>query len=327
MNFRKQIEKNQRLTIMVILTYLFIMYCVGTLADIAINATKGIGFFNNVMMFVTLQKTPYVTMIIMAITLIGVCLIHFFGHKFMMSDMNYVEVDENEKDLKRIQAYNSLKEMSISAGLRYVPKFYIMETNELNAFASGWSESNACVAVTTGLMSKLNRSEIQAVIAHEIGHIIHGDSKLTMYVGILANVILTVTNLFSNMFFMLTSRDSSKESSIAKVLLLILNIILPIITRVLYLYLSRTREYMADAASVKLTGNDQAMISALEKISGENEESNAIKDNVSAGDNFRQAAYIYSGGSNIFSTHPRIKDRITAIDPKYFNTKLNQRGK
>jgi heat shock protein HtpX len=325
MDFRKQIEKNQRLTIMVILTYVLIMYFVGILADIAINAEKGIGFLNNVIIFMTFQKVPYVTMIIMAITLSGICLIHFFGHKFMMSDMHYTEVNENEKDLKRIQAYNALKEMSISAGLRYVPKFYIMETSELNAFASGWSKANACVAVTSGLMMKLNRSEIQAVIAHEVGHIVHGDSKLTMYVGILANVILTVTNLFSNMFFMLTSRDTSKESSIAKILLLILNLILPIITRVLYLYLSRTREYMADAASVKLTGNDQAMISALEKISNENEENSA--QSLSVGDSFRQAAYIYSGASNLFSTHPRIKDRITAIDPTYFNTKLNNRGK
>lgn len=324
MDFRKQLEKNQRMTFFVILTYLFIMYCVGTLADIAINAEKGIGFLNNIIIFATWEKTPYVTVIIMSITILGVILIHFFGHKFMMADMHYTQIDEEETDIKKIQAYNALKEMAISAGLRYVPKFYVMETNELNAFASGWGKSNACVAVTQGLLNRLNRSEIQSVIAHEVGHIIHGDSKLTMYVGILANIILTVTDLFSNMFFYLTSRDSSKESSIAKGLLLILNLILPIITRVLYLYLSRTREYMADAAAVKLTGNNQAMISALLKISDENEMNTGHTIDSEVGENFRQAAYIYSNVNSLFSTHPKIEDRINALDPTYLNSKKNK---
>ncbi|NHX34812.1 M48 family metalloprotease, partial [Escherichia coli] len=75
----------------------------------------------------------------------------------------------------------------------YIPRLYILETDEPNAFAAGWNKRNALVGVTRGLLQTLNRQEVQAVLAHEVGHIIHGDSKLTLYVGILANVILTVT--------------------------------------------------------------------------------------------------------------------------------------
>lgn len=99
----------------------------------------------------------------------------------------------------------------------------------------------------------------------KLGHIIHGDSKLTLYVGILANVILTVTNLFSQIFIRTAGRSRNNAANKAQMILLVLNFVLPWITQILYFYLSRTREYMADAAAVDLTSDNQAMISALKK--------------------------------------------------------------
>lgn len=319
MNFRESIKKNKRITFFVILTYLFIMALVGVLADISFNAEPGIGLAANMQLFATFQKTPYITLCILAISLIGVSVIHFWGHKIMLSGMDYELISSNEEDYKKKMAFNILEEMSISAGLRYIPKLYYLESNELNAFAAGWHESNALVGVTAGLLDTLNRAELQAVIAHEVGHIIHGDSRLTMYVGILANVILTITDIFAHIFYFSGRSSSSKEANMARMLLVILNLVLPIITQVLYLFLSRTREYMADAAAVKLTGDNQSMIDALNKISQHNNSVSSGYDTededkyVDTGEKYRSAAYIFSKGDSIFSTHPSIENRIKAL--------------
>lgn len=309
MNFRKVIAKNKRITFMVILTYILIMAFVGIMADVAINAIPGIGIGQNIIAFITFDKIPYATICVLLLTLLGITVIHFFGHKMMLSGTEYEEITELETDLKRKMLWNILQEMSISAGLRYTPKLYYINTPELNAFAAGWSESNALVGVTSGLAHTLNRSELQAVIAHEVGHIIHGDSRLTMYVGILANIILTVTNIFAHLFYF-SGRSSSKEATGAKLILMLLNFILPLITQVLYLFLSRTREYMADAAAVKLTGDNQSMIDALYKISSQEPPK---QDNINTGEQYRKAAYIFNSRDSIFSTHPSIENRIKAL--------------
>lgn len=312
MDFRQVIEKNKRMTFLVILTYILIMLFVGLLADIATHPIVGIGMWENIKMLLSFKNTPYATIVILSLTFIGITVIHFWGHKWMMAGIEYQEITREEEDLNKIRMLNILEEMSLAAGLDYVPKLFIINTPEANAFAAGWLKQNAVVGITQGLIDKLDRSEIQAVIAHEVGHILHCDSKLTMYVGILANMILTLTDIFAHMFF-LSGGGDSKEARNARMILLLLNFILPIVTRVLYLFLSRKREYMADAASVKLTGDPEAMISALEKISGINSQVSTLDEMEGTGDKFRSAAYIYSKGDDIFSTHPSVKNRINML--------------
>lgn len=317
MDFRETIRKNNIRTKLVIGTYIAIMLLVGLLADVAIRPIYAGSLSASLIGYIQFVKVPYITIIILAMTVIGIYVISKFGHKMMLSGTEYklLSPDSTQQlSLQEKQVFNMIEEMSISAGLNYVPKAYIMETNDLNAFAAGWNSDNALIAVTRGLMNSLNRSEVQAVIAHEVGHIIHGDSKLTLYVGILANVILTFTNIFANIAIFFTGGRNSEASNKARLLLVVLNLILPFITQVLYFYLSRTREYMADAAAVKLTGDNQAMISALRKISGHHEiyddEENSVKK---IGEHYRSAAYIFNKGDSFFSTHPSIENRIKQL--------------
>lgn len=314
MDFRETIKKNNNKTKLVVVSYIAIMFVVGILADISIRPLTNIGLLYDIKLYATFKEIPYITLIIMAMTLIGVFIINKFGHKIMLSGQDYKELkDGGEFSLEERTIANMVEEMALSANLGYIPKIYVMKTEEMNAFAAGWNKSNALIGVTSGLLAKLNRAEVQAVIAHEIGHILHGDSKLTLYVGILANVILTVTNIFSSFFFIFVSKGNSTSNK-ARIALLVLNMILPIVTQVLYLYLSRTREYMADAAAVKLTGDNQAMISALKKISGDHEgikEDN--KSRFSTSEKYRSAAYIFSKGDSIFSTHPSIENRLKKL--------------
>lgn len=318
MDFRETIRKNNTRTKLVIGTYVFIMLLVGLLADVAIRPIYPHSLTASMLGYLKLMQVPYVTLVVLAATGIGIFAISKFGHKMMLSGSQYKYLDPVETsglspEEKKI--VNMIQEMSLSAGLPYIPKAYILETDDMNAFAAGWNADNALVGVTRGLMNSLSRSEAQAVIAHEVGHIIHGDSKLTLYVGILANVILTFTNIFANFAIFFTGGRNSEASNKARLLLIVLNLILPIITQVLYLYLSRTREYMADAAAVQLTGDNQAMISALKKISGYHEEHDGEREDVTkVGEHYRSAAYIFNKGDSVFSTHPSIENRIKKLN-------------
>lgn len=309
MDFRQQLEINKRKTKLVIASYLFIMAIVGLLADTSFNPIYPDSMIDSMIGYLKLEAIPYATLIIVSITAIGIMVINKFGHKFMMAGMQDTKVSpEDNMNHDERQVYNIVEEMSISASLGYIPSVHIMETEELNAFAAGWNENNAMVAVTRGLMNKLNRNELQAVIAHEVAHIVHGDSRLTLYVGILANVILTITNILAHLFFF--ARGNSSAANNARLLLLVLNFVLPLITKVLYFYLSRSREYMADSMAVQLTGDNTGMINALKKISNQDVVDHEVGD---VGESFRHASYIYVKGDSVFSTHPSIENRIKAL--------------
>lgn len=310
MDYRDVIRKNNFRTKLVVCSYILIMLCIGLLADTATHSNPHLGLLENLLAFATFQQLPIGTFIVLGVAIIGILYIHFRGHKLMLAGMDVKEITaEDQEDDVEHQLYNILEELSLSAHLGYMPKLYILETEAPNAFAAGWSAKNGLVGVTRGLINQLNRQELQAVMAHEVGHIVHGDSKLTLYVGILANVILTVTNIFG--FFLPRRGRNNDAAQKAQIILFALNFILPIVTQVLYLYLSRTREYMADAVVVDLTTDNQAMISALEKISGIHEENDYEKGDT--GEHYRSAAYIFSKGDSIFSTHPSIENRIAAL--------------
>ncbi|HCH49100.1 MAG TPA: zinc metalloprotease HtpX [Proteus sp.] len=315
MDFRNVLRKNTIRTRFVIATYLLLMLIIGLLVDTAIGADPRLDLVDNMLAFLTFQSLPIASFIILAISIVLLIIIHFKGHKIMLTGMNarLISPDENHNAQER-QLLNIVEELSLSATLGYIPKLYIIDTPEANAFAAGWSAKNAIIGVTTGLLNRLSRQEIQAVLAHETGHIIHGDSRLTLYVGILANVILTVTNIFGSRFYIASnSRGKSNDAaSKARLILIILNLVLPIITQVLYFYLSRTREYMADAAAVDLTQDNQAMINALKKISAQHETENF--EDGSTGRAYRKAAFIFNKGDSIFSTHPSIENRIAALE-------------
>lgn len=315
MDFRNVIRKNNIRTRLVVMSYIFLMLIIGLLADIATHPNEQLDLVDNAMMFVTLHELPIATFIVLGLTFLGLIYIHFRGHKMMLAGMNAREItQENASSPQEKQLFNIIEELSLSASLGYIPRLYILETDEPNAFAAGWNNRNALVGVTRGLLQTLNRQEVQAVLAHEVGHIIHGDSKLTLYVGILANVILTVTNLFSQIFIRTAGRSRNNAANKAQMILLVLNFVLPWITQILYFYLSRTREYMADAAAVDLTSDNQAMISALKKISG-NHETHEY-DNSTTGQAYRKAAYIFNKGDSVFSTHPSIENRIAVLEGK-----------
>jgi heat shock protein HtpX len=206
---------------------------------------------------------------------------------------------------------------------------FIIEADYMNAFASGYSEKSAMVAITRGLMQKLNRDEIQAVMAHELSHIRHLDIKLTLTASLLANMTIIVLDiLFYSAIFGGRRRDEESRNSLLTIII-ILRYILPIVSVLLLLYLSRTRELMADAGSVELMRSNQPLASALLKINDDHAQNrdqyNAIYQQTPH-ENVRREAYIFdplqagiksvTSVSDLFSTHPSLEARLNALGYK-----------
>ncbi|MFT2616393.1 zinc metalloprotease HtpX [Helicobacter pylori] len=303
-NFEKIIAQNRLKTNAVLATYCVIFAFIGLLVDvIRINANDlGIVLFK----LMTFQIFPTITMImfLVAFIIIVVCIQNFSS--IMLSGDEYKLIDPNKVlSSKENQIHRLLLELLEEARLHFEPKLYIIKAPYMNAFASGWNESNSLIALTSALIERLGRDELKAVIAHELSHIRHNDIRLTMCVGILSNIMLLVAN-FSVYFFMGNRRNSG--ANLARMILWVLQIILPFITLLLQMYLSRTREYMADSGAAFLMHDNKPMIRALQKIS------NDYKENDYKGidtNSTRSAAYLFN--AEMFSTHPSIKNRIQSL--------------
>ncbi|WP_212889053.1 zinc metalloprotease HtpX [Helicobacter pylori] len=303
-NFEKIIAQNRLKTNAVLATYCVIFAFIGLLVDvIRINANDlGTALFK----LMTFQIFPTITMImfLVAFVIIVVCIQNFSS--IMLSGDEYKLIDSSKVlSSKENQIHRLLLELLEEAKLHFEPKLYIIKAPYMNAFASGWNESNSLIALTSALIERLDRDELKAVIAHELSHIRHNDIRLTMCVGILSNIMLLAAN-FSVYFFMGNRKNSG--ANLARTILWVLQIVLPFLTLLLQMYLSRTREYMADSGAAFLMHDNKPMIRALQKISNDYKE-NDYKDTDT--NSTRSAAYLFS--AEMFSTHPSIKNRIQSL--------------
>jgi len=174
------------------------------------------------------------------------------------------------------QLFNVVEEMKIAAGLPNIPKIYIINEEAPNAFATGVKPENSAIAVTAGLLSKLNRDELQGVVAHETAHIFNRDIRFMTLAGIMLGAIVLISEIYFRGMWISGggrrySSKSSKSSGQGQVIIMIaaiaLAILAPILARLLYLAISRKREYLADATAVRFTRYPEGLASALEKIS------------------------------------------------------------
>jgi heat shock protein HtpX len=219
------------------------------------------------------------------------------------------------------QLFNVVEEMKIAAGLPAMPRVYIINSEAMNAFATGKDSSNSAVAVTAGLLSRLNRDELQGVIAHEISHILNRDTKFMTYAAVMLGTIVIISEIFiRGMFYSGGGRRYSSKSrggGQAQVIMLavaiIFAILAPIMARLLYFAISRKREYLADASGARLTRYPEGLASALEKIS-------QCTDELQSANKVTAAMYIANPLkkkgmklSDLTSTHPPISERIKIL--------------
>jgi len=223
------------------------------------------------------------------------------------------------------QLFNVVEEMKIAAGLPAMPKVYIINDPAPNAFATGRSPERASVAVTAGLLARLNRDELQGVVAHEISHILHRDILYVTLAGIMLGGIVIMSQFFLRGMFYSSMGSRRRYSSSdqgggqAQIVLLVIAILVailaPIMAQLLYFALSRRREYMADAGAARLTRYPEGLASALEKIANDPAPQLAAANKASApmyiANPFKKKGQRKL--SDLTSTHPPISERVRIL--------------
>lgn len=305
-------KKNLRKTYFLIFIFMLMMTALGIIID---------GLFGSF---------PVGTVVLIIIASIQVLVGTQSGASLVLNSVGAKPV--NEKELEEKQLRNIVEEISIASGLTVVPKVYVMEDENINAFATGFKQEDSAICVTRGLLKNLNREETEGVIAHEVSHILNKDTLLmTTISAILGTMVLVQLFAWRALRFMAwsgsgRSRKKGKGDSTAYIVFALLVIALvatlfSFIGRITIFAVSRTREYLADAKAVELTRNPKGLSGALRKIAKTQKIKQKVKgatvatahlfisDPLKRNINNKEGFF-----ADLFSTHPPIHKRIAALE-------------
>ena len=213
---------------------------------------------------------------------------------------------------------NTVEGLSIAAGIP-PPRIYIIEDSAINAFATGRDPNHASVTVTTGAIQRLNRTELEGVIAHEISHIKNFDIRYMLFVAIFVGIIAMLSDIFlRSIFYGGRRRDSRSRGNGAAVVLLIglvFAVLAPVIAQLIKFAVSRKREFLADASGSLLTRHPKGLADALKKIRDDKEPLVEAANKATAHLYIENPLRAFGGKLNsLFSTHPDINERIKRLE-------------
>src|SRR6266568_1945199 len=288
---------------MLLLAGLFVMiyvlvYAGALLAEVVIDGDRSVDDYLMAASRDLVTAFPYAT----AAAVLWIVIAYFFHQ----SIVDAVTGGEDVTRQQQPRLYNLLENLCISRGIP-MPKLKIMQSDALNAFATGLNQRQYAVTVSTGLLKALNDQEIEAVLGHELTHIRNGDVQMMVIAVIIAGVV----GFFAELLFRTFTNVGWSCGGAAIVVIIVAVVLIALawlLSQLVRLALSRSRELLADAGSVELTKNPDAMISALRKIEGRGELPGATSAVMEMCiDNPRE------GFSNIFDTHPSVAARVVAL--------------
>ena len=298
--FRDRISRNRRNSLFLILLFLVFAIILGYVIGYAWIGDPAGALFGLVVAFALGTISGFVS--------------YYAGDKMVLAASRAKEI--THQDAPRL--FNVVEEMSIAGGLP-MPKVYIIRDSAPNAFATGRDPEHASVAVTSGLLDKLDRDELQGVIAHEMAHVGNYDIRYAMLVGVLVGTTVLISDFFLRGLWFGGGRGGGRREGggqiqvIMMLVAIVLAILAPLFARLLQMSISRQREYLADATAVRLTRNPDGLADALEKISGDREVLEVAN---------RATAHLYivnpvkgfeKRAKGLFSTHPPIGERIKIL--------------
>jgi heat shock protein HtpX len=302
-SFYEQISANRRRSILLVLIITALLAVFGFVIGFAMT-----GYW---------QGGAVAIAIAVAVALLLSWISYFSGDSIVLATSSAKEVDEQSAP----QLMNVVREMAI-AGNVPMPRVYVINDTAPNAFATGRDPQHASIAVTTGLLQKLDREELQGVLGHEFSHVRNLDIRFALLVAVLVGSIALLADFFLRFTFWSSvsgGRRSSRDSGGGAIQLvfvivgLVLAVVAPIIARAVQLAVSRQREYLADASSVQLTRNPYGLERALAKIGSDQEV-------LEVANRATQHLYIVNPikkfearASGLMSTHPPIVDRINRL--------------
>lgn len=255
------------------------------------------------------QTILYIAIIFSLVTSISS---YWYSDKIILSSANAQPVEKSDNP----ELFRIVENLCITAGLP-VPRIYVLNEAQPNAFATGRDDKHAAIAVTKGLLGKLEKSELEGVIAHELSHIRNKDILLETVVVILAGVVAVVADLFIRISFWGGERGNDDRSSGTILILLsvVAAILAPIAATLIQLAVSRNREFLADASGALLTRYPEGLASALEKIASD-QSVLRVASNANAhlfvASPFR-GKQVSSWFTKLFMTHPPVEERVAAL--------------
>jgi len=309
-NIHEEIRKNKRQSNFIIFIFFIFIALVAGAVGVIISFWKTNGI-----------NIPT----IISAAIIGLIASFLYVWMFMSQGDNWILQSTGAKPASRTHyphLFHSVEALSIAAGMKTVPKCYVIEDSALNAYATGFTPEKSYVVVTTGLLKVLNREEIEGVLAHEISHIVNRDIKVMLLAAGLVGVTVFISDILLHMFWFGGrssggggSNDDNKLGFIMIAVAILLIILSPIVANLLKLAISRKREYLADASGAKLTRYPEGLASALEKISNDPDPL-VDKANKATAHLFISSPFRKGLLTGMFSTHPPIKERIRILRGK-----------
>jgi heat shock protein HtpX len=304
------IQSNRRRSIALLIGLFFLVFVLvyaGALVAAALSFDADLNTLMQIAWSDLLKAAPFAT----AGTALWIVIAYFFHQTMIDAVTGGREIQRSDDP----RLYTILENLCISRGIP-MPKLKVIDSDALNAFATGMNTKQYAITVTTGLLGRLNDAEIESVLGHELTHIRNGDVRMMIIAVIIAGVVSFFAELifrlwFYNGFSFRSSRSDERRGGGAGIAILIaigLLIVAYALSFLIRLALSRSREFLADAGSVELTKNPDAMISALRKIEGRGELPGATSAVMEmCVDNPRE------GFGELFDTHPSVEKRITAL--------------
>jgi heat shock protein HtpX len=283
----EQISSNKRRTVVLLISFLLLLWALGYLIGKAVG-NPGLLFF-------------------FGLFSIGYSIISYFGGAKMALAVNRAKEIQKSDDPR---LWRTVENLAITDGLP-MPKVYIMDDPSPNAFATGRNYNNAVVCATTGLLQVMDDNELEGVIAHELGHVKNYDMRVNTLAFALVGVISMIADFFIRMTFWGGGREERESNQMLFYLAFVAAILAPIAASLLQLAISRRREYLADATGALTTRYPEGLASALEKI--EKVGSATRVQNTSTAHMFFANPLKGHSFLNLFDTHPPIDDRIKAL--------------
>ena len=290
----EQIASNKRRTYLLFFVFFVLIMIIGIVFDFVFN----LSYFGIIIAFI--------------ITIVWILISYFKG------DAIVLKLSRAKPANKKEHAFlvNTVEGLAIAAGLPK-PKIYVIEDNAINAFATGRDPEHASIAVTTGTLAKLNRQELEGVVAHEMSHIKNYDIRTMLLAAVMVGVIALLSDFMIRSFLWGGGRRDRRDGGSMQAILLVIGIILailaPLIANLIKLAISRKREYLADASGALLTRYPKGLANALKKIAKDHEQLKGATNataHLYISNPFKRKGFLV----NLFSTHPPIQERIKALE-------------
>ncbi len=293
LSFYDEIQRNKLKSIFLIIIIFIFFIGLGYIVSLVVDRS----YFFIVMIFSTIFSISYIL------------ISYYNSDRIALASVNAKPASRTEHRI----FLNVVESMSLASGLP-MPRAFVMNSEQINAFASGRDPRHAVICVTTGALSKLNKQELEGVIAHEMSHVANYDTRFMTLTAVLVGMVSIIGQIFLRNLWIAGSRDEDKKGGgILIIVAVIASILAPIAVQLVSLAISRKREFTADATGVKFTRSPSGLKSALEKIRNEQvsyQDTRRYPEAVAPlfiSDPYKKKI------ENLFSTHPDVNERINRL--------------